>query len=153
MSVSVAVNSLDRLAQDVFEVVRQLSLAAPRGRRRAGDLKEGEFLTLAMLQERGTLTVGEIQRELGVLPPQMSRIIRALEGREQPYISCRINPQDKRKIDVSLTEDGVRVLSEYRKLRVGRIFDVLRSLEEEEQEGLATVIERVRHVLRSKAGE
>jgi hypothetical protein len=40
------------------------------------------------------------------LPAQMSRIIRSLEARERPMIVCRINPQDKRKIDVCLTAAG-----------------------------------------------
>ncbi len=48
MATSAAVDSLERLAQDVYEAVRQLSLASPRGRRPEGDLKEEEFLTPAM---------------------------------------------------------------------------------------------------------
>ena len=52
-----------------------------RRRRRLGDLKEVEFLTLAILQANGTMIVGDIQRILGVLPAQMSRIIRSMEQR------------------------------------------------------------------------
>jgi DNA-binding MarR family transcriptional regulator len=141
--------SLERLTQEVFEVVKQLSLAAPRGRRRPGDLKEGEFLALAMLEEHETLTVGEIQRQLGVLPAQMSRIVRSLESREFPLIQCRINSHDKRKVDVCLTSHGQRVLAEYRQHRIGRILEVLRALDDEERDHLAAVIERVREVLRA----
>lgn len=148
MATGIAVESLERLAQEVFEVVRQLSLAAPRGRRRPGDLKEGEFLTLAMLQDNGTMTVGEIQRELGVLPAPMSRIIRSLENRDRPTVTCRLNPQDKRKIDVTMTEEGMKLLGEYSRHRVARILDVLRELQEDEQEALATIVERVRDILR-----
>src|SRR5262245_23702918 len=97
---------LEGLAQGVFDLVTQFCLALPRSRRRAGDLKEVEFLTLSILHRHETLIVGEIQRLLGVLPAQMSRIIRALEMRDRPLIACRINPQDKRKIDVALTPDG-----------------------------------------------
>jgi DNA-binding MarR family transcriptional regulator len=134
-------------------VTKQLALASPRGRRRPGDLKEGEFLTLAMLQERLTMTVGEIQRELGVLPAQMSRIIRALESRGNPLIACRINPHDKRKVDVNLTDEGERVLSDYRRHRIGRILEVLRDLEDEEREQLDALLDRVRDVLRRHAGD
>jgi DNA-binding MarR family transcriptional regulator len=150
MATGIAVESLERLAQDVFEMVRQLTLSAPRGRRRPGDLKEGEFLTLAMLHERGTTIVGVIQRELGVLPAQMSRIIRSLEGRDHPLVACRINRLDKRKIDVTLTEAGERILGEYRRHRVARILDILRDLEVEEREHLAAVIDRVRDIMRIK---
>src|SRR5262249_51625995 len=82
---------LEETARDLFEVVTQLGLTALRGRRRTGDLKEVEFLTLAILQEHGTMIVGDIQRLLGVLPAQMSRIIRSLENRDRPLISCQIN--------------------------------------------------------------
>ena len=99
---------LEETARDLFEVVTQLGLTALRGRRRSGDLKEVEFLTLAILQERGTMIVGDIQRMLGVLPAQMSRIIRSLEARDRPLIGCRINPEDKRKINVNLTPSGRR---------------------------------------------
>src|SRR5262245_50396694 len=95
---------IEDIAQDLFEVVTHLSLTTPRGRRKTTDLKEVEFLTLAILHDRGTAIVGDIQRMLGVLPAQMSRVIRSLENRPEPLISCRINSRDKRKIDVCLTE-------------------------------------------------
>src|SRR5947209_6653659 len=97
---------LEELAHELFDVLRQLSVTTRRGRRREDDLKELEFHTLAILQERGTMIVGDIQRLLGVLPAQMSRVIRGLENRAEPLIACRINPHDKRKIDVQLTESG-----------------------------------------------
>src|SRR5205809_5814157 len=95
---------VEEIAHDLFTVVTQICLAALRGRRRTGDLKEVEFLTLSILQDHGTMIVGDIQRLLGVLPAQMSRIIRSLENRERAFIACRINPRDKRKIDVCMTE-------------------------------------------------
>lgn len=142
---------MERLAQEVFDLVRQLTLSAPRGRRRPGDLKEGEFLTLSMLGERGTLIVGTIQRELGVLPAQMSRIIRSLESRDQPLVSCRINPLDKRKVDVSLTQAGERTLGEYRRHRVARILDILGDLDEEDRDRFAEIMDRIRDIMRHKA--
>ena len=81
---------LEETARDLFEVVTQLGLTALRGRRRSGDLKEVEFLTLAILHGRGTMIVGDIQRLLGVLPAQMSRIIRSLETRDRPLIASVI---------------------------------------------------------------
>jgi len=138
---------IGEIAQDLFEVVTRLCLAAPRGRRRPGDLKEIEFLTLAILQDRGTMIVGDIQRLLSVLPAQMSRIIRALENRPSPLIACRINPQDKRKIDVCLTEAGDRVLLEYQAKRVRRIADLLRDLSDDDQDNLSRLLDKVRGLL------
>jgi DNA-binding MarR family transcriptional regulator len=153
MATGSAIESLERLAQEIFEVVRQLSLATSRGRRRPGDLKEGEFLTLSLLQERGTTIVGDLQRELGVLPAQMSRIIRGLEDRGRPLITCQINPQDKRKVNVNLTAEGERALSDYRRHRIGRLMQVLRELDEDHLDNLAALVERIRASLRRPAAE
>src|SRR5262245_23199711 len=104
---------LEGIAQDLFDVFTRLGLSTPRGKRRLGDLKEIEFLTLSLLQANGTMIVGDIQRLLGVLPAQMSRIVRALEGRERPLIHCRINSRDKRKVDVALTAAGEKAMVEF----------------------------------------
>src|SRR5437660_3262931 len=128
--------SLEGLAQGVFDVVTHFCLTVPRGRRRTGDLKEVEFLTLSILRQHGSLIVGDIQRLLGVLPAQMSRIIRSLEAREQPLISCRINPQDKRKIDVVLTPAGEHAFLEYQTARISAISQLLTKMSEEDLDDL-----------------
>ena len=144
---------LEEIAQDLFEVMTRLGLITPRGRRRPGDLKEIEYLTLAILQDRGTMIVGDIQRLLGVLPAQMSRVIRSLESRQWPLIACRINSNDKRKIDVGLTEAGEKALMEYQGVRIRRIAQLLRDLAEEDQESLIHLLEKVRTLLeRSSSG-
>jgi DNA-binding MarR family transcriptional regulator len=103
-----------------------------------------DFLALTLLDERGTMIVGDIQRLLGVLPAQMSRIIRRLEAdRQNPLIACRINPHDKRKIDVSLTDAGTKALAEYESMRVERIAEMLNELGEVEQESLQQLLGKV----------
>jgi DNA-binding MarR family transcriptional regulator len=135
---------IEDVAHDLFEVVTHLCLAAPRGRRRPSDLKEVEFLTLAILHDRGTAIVGDIQRMLGVLPAQMSRVIRSLENRPEPFITCRINSRDKRKIDVCLTEHGTKALLDYRAARVQRIVEALQDVPEDEQHELVRLLEKLR---------
>jgi DNA-binding MarR family transcriptional regulator len=130
------------LAQELYGLLTQLCLSVPRGRR-AGGLKEIEYLTLSILQDHGTMIVGDIQRLLSVLPAQMSRVIRALEMRERPLVACRINPQDKRKVDVELTPAGEKALRDYQALRVHRITEVLGDLSEEEQEHLHHLLLRL----------
>jgi DNA-binding MarR family transcriptional regulator len=140
--------ALEQLARDLFEVARRLVGSTPRPRRQVGDLKEAEFLTLSYLEDVGTVTVGELQREMGVLPAQMSRLIRALEGRPRPLILCRLNPHDKRKIDVSLTPEGAAALAATRARRAGRVLELLRRLEETEREEVADLVARLRDALR-----
>ena len=135
------------IAHDLFGVITQFCLATTRGRRRPGDLKEAEYLTLNILHGHGTMIVGDIQRLLGVLPAQMSRIIRALEDRKESLIQCRINPHDKRKIDVCLTDAGEKTLLDYQSNRVRGIAELLRKLPEEDQEDLSRVIDKLHGLL------
>ena len=138
---------IDEIAHELFQVVTQICLSTLRGRRRTGDLKEVEFLTLTLLQANGTMIVGDIQRLLGVLPAQMSRVIRALEQRDRPLIQCRINARDKRKIDVVLTPTGEKTLLEYQGKRVGRIVERLQNLSDEDQEDLIRVLHKLHGLL------
>jgi DNA-binding MarR family transcriptional regulator len=141
---------IEDLAQRLIEVAAQLGLAAPRGRRREGDLKEVEFITLSILNQGGTLIVGDIQRRLGVLPAQMSRIIRSLEDREHPLIECRINPRDKRKIDVALTPAGAQAYEEHQATRVHAVAALLHRLLEEDLDDLQRLLEKVQEVIASQ---
>ena len=141
---------IDDVAQELFQVVTQICLSTLRGRRRAGDLKEVEFLTLSLLEAHGVMIVGDLQRILGILPAQMSRVIRALENRERPLIQCRINPRDKRKIDVELTPHGEKALSEYQGKRVGRIVEQLSTLTDEDQDELIHALNKLHGLLDTK---
>src|SRR5262249_17504319 len=125
--------------------------AAPRGRRKAGDLKDIEFLTLSLLHVREPLIVGDIQRQLGVLPAQMSRIIRALENRERPLIACRINPQDKRKIDVELTPAGRSAVLEEQAAGVRTIAGLRGRLGEDDLTDLDRLLEKLHESLALQA--
>jgi DNA-binding MarR family transcriptional regulator len=138
---------IDELAHHVFDVVTRFCLAVPRGRRRSGELKEIEFLTLSILHQREKLIVGDIQRQLGVLPAQMSRIIRSLEARERPLIACRINPHDKRKIDVALTPAGLSAFQEYQAARVHTIASLLARLDPEDREDMQRLLARLQDAL------
>jgi DNA-binding MarR family transcriptional regulator len=138
---------LEDTARDLFDVVTQLGLTALRGRRRSGDLKEVEFFSLAILHGRGTMIVGDIQRLLGVLPAQMSRIIRSLENRDRPLIACQINARDKRKVDVCLTSAGEKALLDYQALRTDRLVQILRHLPEGEQEDLNRLVDKLHGLL------
>jgi DNA-binding MarR family transcriptional regulator len=138
---------LDDIAQELFQLVTQICLSTLRGRRRGGELKEVEFLTLSLLQARGTMIVGDIQKLLGVLPAQMSRVIRALENRDRPLIQCRINPRDKRKIDVCLTAYGEMLLLEYQSRRVSRIVERLQTLSDDDQDELIHALTKLHGML------
>ena len=121
--------TLDRMAAEIFELYRLIALA--RSHRPSGpdDLSEAEFLTLDLLTKHQLRTIGEIQKEIGVLPAQMSRIVRALEEQGgRGYVECKINARDRRRIDVSLTKGGAKAYENYRTARLGSMYEILRVL-------------------------
>ncbi|MHB1423311.1 MAG: MarR family winged helix-turn-helix transcriptional regulator [Gemmataceae bacterium] len=142
---------VQELAQQLFDLIAHFCLNSPRGRRRNGDLKEVEFLTLSLLHHHETLIVGDIQRQLGVLPAQMSRIIRSLETRQHPLIACRINPQDKRKIDVALTAEGMAAFLDHQSSHIGSICNLLGKLSEDDLEDLQRLLGKLHEVVGSPA--
>ena len=142
---------IEDLAQRLIEVTAQLGLALPRGKRRNADLKEVEFITLSILRHHDTLIVGDIQRQLGVLPAQMSRIIRSLEDRDRALIACRINPQDKRKIDVALTPAGFKAYQDHQASRVQAVAGLLGRLPEEDLDDLHRLLEKVNDLIVGQA--
>ncbi len=135
---------LEELAERSFQLITRMVLILPRRRKRGpGDLKEMEFLTLAILHQNQSMIVGDIQRILGILPAQMSRIIRSLESRATPLVTCQINPRDKRKVDVHLTPSGEQMLVEYIAPRVRVIGDLLGQLSEDERDHLTHLLDRL----------
>jgi DNA-binding MarR family transcriptional regulator len=147
MTVSAARTQREDLAGELFDVLTRLGLGSSRSRRRDGDLKELEYRTLALLQRRKTMTVGDIQRRLGVLPAQMSRILRGLESRDRPLIACRIHPDDKRKINVLLTPAGSKALRSFQTVQVRRLSELLVHLPTEDIEGLHRLLAHIRERL------
>ncbi len=122
---------LKEMADELFQM--QTLAAATRSRSRkkgAADLTETEFLTLNLLTKSKVLTVGEIQKQIGILPAQMSRVVRSLEKRpEGPLIKCRINRADKRKVDVEITKGGRQLHNNYKQVRLESMTNFLEVLD------------------------
>jgi DNA-binding MarR family transcriptional regulator len=138
---------VEEIAHNLFEVLTHLSIAIPHGRRRTAGLKEAEFLTLAILSQHEPMIVGDIQRLLGILPAQMSRVIRSLEARDRPLIVCRINSQDKRKVNVCMTPAGTKALTEYQSQQLRGITELIQHLPTDEQEEMGKLLDRLHGLL------
>lgn len=121
--------TLDQMAGEIFELYRLVAIARSRQPAGPDDLSETEFLTLDVLAKEQPLTIGEVQKRIGVLPAQMSRIVRALEEQGgRGYVECKINPRDRRRIDVTLTSAGTKAYQAYRSARLGSMHEILSSL-------------------------
>ncbi|HRX87735.1 MAG TPA: transcriptional regulator, partial [Phycisphaerae bacterium] len=59
------------------------------------------------------------------------------------YIACNINPDDRRKIDVSLTTEGRKSLASFRAARMASIIDTLSVLNTEERDEFVRLLRKI----------
>ena len=138
---------LEALAEEIFNLSKIGTLARAQARKDGSveTLTETENLTLSLLIQNEVMTVGEIQKAIGVLPAQMSRIIRALEDKGgTAYLACSINPDDRRRIDVTITDDGREAYNAYRSARLDSAMRVLAVLEVSEREEFMRLLRKIR---------
>ena len=122
--------TLDEMADEVFVLFKIIASARSRGVKGPESLTEAEFLTLDLLAKEQPLTIGEVQKRIGVVPAQMSRIVRTLESGGKGFIDCRINVKDRRRTDLLLTHDGEKAHETFRAVRLASMRQVLEALEE-----------------------
>jgi DNA-binding MarR family transcriptional regulator len=144
-----AATPVARAAEEVFELTKLSWLLRTRRRRKdTSDLTETEFLTLDMVAHFESQTVGQLRKHIGVLPAQMSRILRSLERRgDKPLIRCTINPTDRRRIDVTITEAGRKAYRAFRDARVSMGAEILAQLPPEEVREFMQIMEKFRGLL------
>ena len=126
--------TIRNLALQMFSMTTRAWLATQREKMKGGyDVSESEFLALNALEHVTSLSVGQLRQHVGVLPAQMSRVIKALEQRyDEKLVLCAINPHDKRKIDVSITPTGRRAVEAYRRAKIMHMVKALGSLTDED---------------------
>lgn len=143
---------MDEMALEIFELYQLIAVARSRRPAVPDDLSETEFLTLDLLSKEQPLSIGEVQRRIGVVPAQMSRIVRALEEQGgRGYVECNINPRDRRRIDISLTPAGASAHKRYRATRLGSMHQVLRVLSPDDRECFMRILRQIRQAFTSSA--
>ncbi len=144
---------LEALAEEVFELNKLSWTARAQVRQRSEcTVSEYEFLALDVLAKQGPMTVGELQKHVGVMPAQMSRVIRSLENKpDGPMITCAINARDKRKVDVTLTEAGRGAVSGYRTSKLATITETLTCLGPSDRDEFIRILRVIRtHLTRNE---
>ncbi|NOX58301.1 MAG: MarR family transcriptional regulator [Planctomycetes bacterium] len=138
---------LEALSDEIFDLTNIIARARAqsRGNKDVETLTETENITLDLLRKAPVMTVGEIQKAVGVLPAQMSRIVRSLEDKNgAAYIECKINAKDRRMIDVSITPKGRKALEAYRKARMAMITTILSVLDHDECDEFMRILRKMR---------
>lgn len=142
-------NSIGAMAEEIFALTIVAWKERLRSRRgRAEELSEAQFLTLeSLVQSPQNQTVGDILRAIAVAPAQMSRIIRSLEEDfDQPLVACELNRDDRRKIDVVITDHGRKMYEDFRDSRLTRTRELLANLSESDRRDFIRVCGKMREL-------
>ena len=142
-------NAAFEIVDDLLGLFTELCLLAARAERNGHDMTERELLSLALLRDRGTLTVGEIHRRLGIAPAQMSRVLHRLESRTRPHVVRQFHPQDKRRVNIDLSPAGRKTLLECQARRAKALAPLLSGLSEEDCNHVKQAIDKLREVFRA----
>jgi len=147
-------DELNTMAAEIFELIKLASTARQRAGANAPEvLTEAEFLTLDALTQHETLTVGDVQKRIGVVPAQMSRIIRSLENKSgDAYVTCSINPDDRRRVDVRIAPKGREAYQAYRALRLGFATEILRAMEPDDRRRFMGYLQQIHRSIAERLG-
>ncbi|MCO6439335.1 MAG: MarR family transcriptional regulator [Phycisphaerae bacterium] len=105
------------------------------------EITESEFLALDYLAEVGTATVGEAQKHMRVVPAQMSRLLRRLQAAK--LVTSGINREDRRRVDMTISESGRAVHAKYRTAKLAPIVAALDRLSRDEREAFMKLVNKM----------
>ncbi|MGV9350141.1 MarR family winged helix-turn-helix transcriptional regulator [Streptomyces spiralis] len=143
--------------QEPLETARALAETASAVIRAVTDRRDMSFTTastLARLEREGPARLTALAVAEGVAQPSMTQLVQRLERRG--LVRRVDDPADGRVTLVAVTDAGRELLAERRRLRDGRLADLLAALPAEEQQALGeavrTALPLVRRMLEGAAG-
>lgn len=108
------------------------------------DLSDGQLAVLGGLFVHGPHTLGALAEREHISAPSMNRTVNCLE--ELGYLAREADPDDRRKVNISLTESGSTVVTETTKKRDRWLTRQMRELDSEERATLAAAAEILRRL-------
>ncbi|SDH45713.1 DNA-binding transcriptional regulator, MarR family [Sinosporangium album] len=90
-----------------------------------------QLATLVAVDRHSAITPGELAEQEKVQPPSMTRVIAALAARG--LVSRTPHPTDRRQVTVTVTEAGLALLKEERRLKEAWLAQRLKELTPEER--------------------
>lgn len=115
-----------------------------RAERAVNSMSDGQIAVLGWLNLKGPHTLGELAERERVSAPSMNRIINCLE--ESGYVTRTSDADDRRKVNIALSDAGHEVVAETVRLRDAWLEAALADLSPAERATLAeaaTIMARV----------
>jgi MarR family transcriptional regulator, organic hydroperoxide resistance regulator len=131
--------------EDFFRTTRRLRV---RTGHFPGELTLAQYHLLGALREADERPVGELAEAAGVAPPTATRMLDALA--RDGYVERRHSQTDRRCVLVTLTPDGEAAVEKAHDFVEGWRRRVFESLEPEEREPAARLLERLSEILEAQ---
>ena len=109
------------------------------------DIKLLHFEIMRVLKEEGTLHVAKIGDKLRIAKAQMTHLIDKLV--ELDFVKREMDSNDRRTINITITEKGSKVLEEQDNLVINAVRDNMSSLTGKELEALSHSLRNLRDTL------
>jgi len=109
------------------------------------DIKLLHFEIMRVLKEEGTLHPAKIGERLLIAKAQMTHLIDTLFDLD--FVKREMGSDDRRTINITLTDKGNKVLEEQDKLVIDAVRDNMSSLNEKELEALSNSLRTLRDIL------
>lgn len=103
------------------------------------------YLTLMLLKKRGTLPMSKIRMLIGINKQNMTYITDALV--EKGFIKRVPNINDRRMINVVITDNGDKYLNKWQKNKIKEINKILSVLDTEDLRKLHISIENIKNII------
>ncbi|HIT91004.1 MAG TPA: MarR family transcriptional regulator [Candidatus Merdenecus merdavium] len=121
----------------IIHQIRGLSHMAFHG----GGRKMGQMRIIKILYKKGDMSQKELQELLEIQPGSLSEILNKIEG--DGLIRRQKNEQDKRQIDLELTELGRKTVEESKQKKADKQEELFKNLSLEEREQLSSLLDKL----------
>ncbi len=104
-------------------------------------ISSAEYNCLMQFFNIRSLGMKEIGERLGITPGGVTRIISGLE--RQGIVTRNISVEDRRNIDVDLTEKGIRIVNEIRQVSLDLHSEIMEQIDPQHRKSVFFAIERL----------
>jgi DNA-binding MarR family transcriptional regulator len=145
---------MKKLGKDAIELADALHSAAihllrrVRSEDRESGIGPAQLSALSALVFGGRMSLGDLAAAEQVQPPTMVRVVQALV--EGGLVAAKPDAQDRRKLVISATARGRKLMMRARERRVQALAELISQVGEQEQDRLREAVVVLRELLRRK---
>lgn len=131
--------TIDSLVDDILDLYHRIRRASNPVHR--SEITPEQYWLLRLLRRKGALSIGELAEAIGVTGSSITTACKRLE--KAGLVTRERQSEDERMVRVLLTEKGHEQIEAWRQQRRDMVFEWLTALDQEEQETLQLLLERL----------